>query len=203
MTEPHPPLPQQIYMIRHGEKPTRSLLGLLRIRRAGRQLGVDVNGSHNSHSLVPRGWQRAGALAAVFAPAAASSAGLRTPTALYAPSYGGVRDTTDHRTFQTIQVLSERIGVSIRSPLPLGKESAVAAAVLAGGDDVVMLCWEHKRLLDIARALPAVESTIIPAAWPDDRFDVVWTFALDAAAGRYVFGQIPQRLLRGDADTVI
>jgi hypothetical protein len=39
--------------------------------------------------------------------------------------------------------------------------------------------------------------------WPDDRFDVTWTLTLDPVAGRYVFGQVPQQLLDGDASTVI
>jgi hypothetical protein len=30
-----------------------------------------------------------------------------------------------------------------------------------------------------------------------------WTFSLDPATGRYVFGQVPQQLLVGDTDTVI
>ncbi len=203
MTAPKLPLPQQIYLIRHAEKPTGSLLGLLPFGRGVRQRGVEVDGSPNFHSLVPRGWQRAGALAALFAPGAASAAGLRTPTALYAPSYGRPRNTAAHRSYQTIQALSERIGVPIQSPLPLGQESVLTASVLAAGGDVVMFCWEHKLLLDIARAIPAVESTTIPAAWPADRFDVVWAFTLDPAAGVYAFSQIPQQLLRGDTDTVI
>jgi hypothetical protein len=43
----------------------------------------------------------------------------------------------------------------------------------------------------------------IPSAWPGDRFDIIWTFTLDPATGRYVFGQVPQQLLLGDTDTVI
>lgn len=45
-------------MIRHGEKPPDS----------PPPHGVDVDGEHDPHSLVPRGWQRAGALATLFAP---------------------------------------------------------------------------------------------------------------------------------------
>jgi hypothetical protein len=41
--------------------------------------------------------------------------------------------------------------------------------------------------------------------WPGDRFDVIWTFTLvpGSAPAQYTFGQIPQQLLSGDADTVI
>ena len=39
--------------------------------------------------------------------------------------------------------------------------------------------------------------------WPGERFNVVWTFTLDAANGRYAFDQVPQQLLEDDTDTVI
>jgi hypothetical protein len=69
------------------------------------------------------------------------AAGLQTPTALYCPSYGNPSKTQAQRTFQTIQGLGERRGVPIQSPLPTGQEPATVAAILAGGEQVVMLCW--------------------------------------------------------------
>ena len=35
-----------------------------------------------------------------------------------------------------------------------------------------------------------------PQEWPDDRFDVVWTFTRDGTGWR--FAQVPQLLLAGD-----
>ena len=130
-------------------------------------------------------------------------AGLRTPTALYSPSYGKPNKTQAHRTFQTIQPLGQRLGVPIQSPLPEGQESALVAVILAGGDEVVMLCWDHNNIPALAKAIPTVDAANVPTVWPDDRFDVVWTFTLEQATGRYVFGQVPQQLLNGDTDTVI
>ena len=46
--------PEVIYIIRHAEKPLKPPLS-----------GVDYQGSQNEHSLLPRGWQRSGALAAL------------------------------------------------------------------------------------------------------------------------------------------
>jgi hypothetical protein len=45
----------------------------------------------------------------------------------------------------------------------------------------------------------------IPRKWPDDRYDVIWSFTLVPEPGpvRYIFGQIPQLLLAGDSRTVI
>jgi hypothetical protein len=50
-----------------------------------------------------------------------------------------------------------------------------------------------------------VPGTVIPPAWPGDRFDVIWTFTLapGAASPSYTFGQVPQQLLSGDANTII
>jgi hypothetical protein len=132
-----------------------------------------------------------------------SPAGLRTPTALYCPSYGNPRKTQAHRTFQTIQGLGQRLGVPIRSPLPVGQEPALAAVILAGGGQVVMLCWDHTHVPTLAQVIPTIDATTIPTVWPDDRFDVVSTFILNPGTGRFLFGQVPQQLLRGDTDTVI
>ena len=49
--------PEVIYIIRHAEKPLKPPLS-----------GVDYEGGQNEHSLLPRGWQRSGALAALFHP---------------------------------------------------------------------------------------------------------------------------------------
>lgn len=55
----------------------------------------------------------------------------------------------------------------------------------------------------LAQAIPTIDATTMPTAWSGDRFDVIWTFGLDPAAGRYAFGQVPQQLLEGEANTVI
>ena len=97
--------------------------------------------------------------------------------------------------------MSERLGITIASDFAEGQESQLAAAVVGEYDGVVLICWEHDHIPALANALPTVTGTAIPQAWPGDRFDVIWTFTL--AAGQYTFGQIPQLLLSGDADTVI
>ena len=53
------------------------------------------------------------------------------------------------------------------------------------------------------RASPQSTAPPSPAVWPDDRYDVIWTFALDPDGGHYVFGQVRQQLLDGDSDAVI
>jgi hypothetical protein len=187
-------LPQQIYVIRHGEKPTDD---------THPPFGVDVDGNRNPNSLSPQGWQRSGALTAVFNPAVAPKVGLRAPTALYATAYGAAAVTKVHRSYETLIGLSKRLGLPIQSPDLLGQETAFADAVLSSGAEVVLICYEHHRIPALVQGFPTVDGAAIPPAWPDDRYDVIWTFAIDAVSGRYVFGQVPQQLLDGDSATVI
>ncbi|MGD0609791.1 MAG: hypothetical protein ABSA53_40285, partial [Streptosporangiaceae bacterium] len=150
-----------------------------------------------------RGWQRSGALAALFDPTHGPlRAGLRVPRLLISPSYGPPSKTADHRTHQTIRGLSERLGVEITADFAKGQEPQLATAVLTSGTGTVLICWEHGHIPALASALPLASGTVIPKSWPADRYDVIWTFTLTADA-TYAFGQVPQLLLSGDADTVI
>ncbi|HYB39499.1 MAG TPA: hypothetical protein VEF72_29785 [Mycobacterium sp.] len=195
--------PAQIYVIRHGEKPADPPTPTA---APSPPFGVDVNGNQSIHSLLPRGWQRSGALVVLFAPAVGPpQAGLRTPMTLFSPDYGKPDKTQGHRTYETIQGLSGRLKVPINSPFAEGQESALASAVVADYTGVVLICWEHQHIPAIAAALPTISGTEIPAAWPGDRFDVIWSFTLQpgASPAEYVFSQIPQQVLAGDAPTII
>jgi hypothetical protein len=206
MTTPSPATarpPAQIYVIRHGEKPADPPTPTA---VPAPPFGVDFDGNQSIHSLLPRGWQRSGALTVLFAPALGPlQAGLRTPATLLSPDYGKPDKTQGHRTYETIQGLSGRLNVPINSPFAEGQESALASAVVADYSGVVLICWEHQHIPAIAAALPTVSGTQIPAAWPGDRFDVIWSFTLQPGASptEYVFSQIPQQLLAGDTATII
>jgi hypothetical protein len=202
------PPPDTIYIIRHGEKPADppASAGQAAAAATGPPFGVDFQGNQDPHSLLPRGWQRSGALAVLFDPALGPlQAGLQTPATLLSPSYGAAAKTAGHRTYQTIQGLSDRLGVAIVSDFAEGSEAQLAASVVSSYSGVVLICWEHDHIPDIATSLPTVAGTVIPQPWPGDRFDVIWTFTLvpGSAPAQYTFGQIPQQLLSGDADTVI
>jgi hypothetical protein len=190
--------PEAVYIIRHGEKPQDPAPE----HRAAHS-GVDFLGHQNEHSLLPRGWQRSGALAALFDPAHGPlRAGLRVPRTLISPWYGHPGKTAEHRTHQTIRGLSDRLGIEITAGFAKGEEPQLATAVLNGGPRAVLICWEHSHIPALASALPLASGTVIPTSWPDDRYDVIWTFTLTADA-TYAFGQVPQLLLSGDAGTVI
>jgi hypothetical protein len=187
--------PEVIYIIRHAEKPLKPPLS-----------GVDYQGSQNEHSLLPRGWQRSGALSALFHPDFGPlRAGLRTPTVLVAPTWGHPGKTAAHRSYQTIQGLSEHLALPITCEFAQGEEAQLADTLVRHCSGVVLVCWEHKHIPVIGSALPLVTGTDIPRKWPGDRYDVIWSFSLVPGPGpvRYAFSQIPQRLLAGDATTVI
>ncbi len=202
------PPPEIIYVIRHGEKPADppATAAEQTAPMPGPPFGVDFQGNQDAHSLLPQGWQRSGALAVLFDPALGPlQAGLRTPAALLSPSYGSPDKTAEHRTHETIQGLSDRLGLAIVSDFAEGSEPQLAASVVSSYSGVVLICWEHDHIPAIATSLPTVPGTVIPDPWPGDRFDVIWTFTLvpGSAPAQYTFGQIPQQLLSGDTDTVI
>ncbi len=189
--------PETIYIIRHGEKPNDP---------SAAPFGIDFQGNQSPHSLLPRGWQRSGALTALFDPALGPlRAGLLTPATLVSPSYGGPDKTIEHRTYQTIQGLANHLGLYIVSPFVEGHEAQLATTVVSTYSGVVLICWEHDHIPALASALPTASGTVVPDTWPDDRFDVIWAFTLvpGPAPVQYAFTQIPQQLLSGDADTVI
>ena len=64
------------------------------------------------------------------------------------------------------------------------------ASLLAVQAEVVLMCWEHDHLVNVAGA--------VPAAWPGDRFDVIWRFDLDEQAAAWTFSSLDQQLLAGD-----
>jgi hypothetical protein len=200
--------PDVIYIIRHGEKPADppAVAKGKAPPAPVAPFGVDDQGVQDAHSLLPRGWQRSGALAVLFDPAfGPRQAGVLTPAALLSPSYGDPAKTASHRTHETIQGLSDRLGLAVVSAFAEGQEAQLAANVVSEYSGVVLICWEHDHIPALASSLPTTPGTAIPQKWPGDRFDVIWTFTLVPAAspGRYTFGQIPQQLLSGDTDTVI
>lgn len=172
-------VPRTIFVIRHGEKPN----GLPQAS------GIDIKGNPDGHSLIPRGWQRAGAIARLFA---RRTGQLPAPTQLIAPDYG---NGDNHRTHQTIQPLALLLLVSIECPYAVGDEAKLARKVAAATTGVTLICWEHQCIPDIAVNIPVPAGTQIPTKWPDDRFDMTWAFALDPSTQRYTFSQIPQLLL--------
>jgi hypothetical protein len=198
-----PGAPGLILIIRHGEKPADGSSS--DPAPASALVGVDSNGNRNQHSLTPRGWQRSGALTVLFAPATGPLRdGLHTPSNLFSPHYGNSATTVAHRTYQTIQALSQRINVPIETPFEESQEVDLIQTILNTAGQTVLICWEHHYIPALATAVPTPTGTAIPSAWPGNRFDLIWCFSRALGTKKlYAFTQIPQRLLDGDAGTII
>ncbi len=184
---------QTILIIRHAEKPADGAEG-----------GVDSSGSPDSRSLTPRGWQRAGAWAALLVPALAAPAPeappiLPRPTAIFASALakrpdGGGRS---RRPLETVIPLALRLGLEIDQSFTKGMESALAAAI-SNIDGVVLVSWQHEHIASIARAV-APGAPNIPGAWPADRFNVLCRLARAGPQFDWTFEQISPVMLAGDS----
>ena len=175
-----------IFLIRHGEKPPES----------PPPHGVTLDGEQDDdHSLIARGWQRAGALAVLFAPRIGPlRRGILQPDELIAPDYGKL--PKDERTHQTIEPLEKLLRLKTVRPYPVGREEKLGELLSTKPGGVTLVCWEHKHIPDIVRAIePSTGS--LPKAWPDDRFDLIWSMRRDESAV-FRFEQIAQLLLAGD-----
>ena len=168
-----------IFLIRHAEKPDPDA-------NAG---GVDLCGRTDPHGLSVRGWQRAGALAALFGgiSTAPRHAMLTRPDVLFVAEDPG----RSHRPRDTLRPLAELLGLKLH-PLPADGDPAAVAGHLMATTGNVLVCWRHKELPGLARALLPGATHLVPAAWDEGRFDLVWVIASNRLT------VVAQRLLAGD-----
>jgi broad specificity phosphatase PhoE len=175
--------PQDVVMlIRHAEKPD------------GELPGVDADGNEDDSSLTEVGWQRAHLLVDLFDPAqGAPRAGLARPAAIYAA--GVTDDGEGQRTRETVAPLADRLGIPVDTEYGRGQEKKLVDRVV-DEQGPVLISWQHGGITEIADAFPSVKPKP-PSEWPDDRFDVIWTFTRTDDGWR--FAQIPEDLLPGDS----
>lgn len=164
-----PALPKLVLIIRHGEKPTEE---------------GDLH-------LAPKGYQRAGALAALF-DAKHNGGAYPAIDALFAA--GNSKES--HRPVATLKPLARQLDLAIDESHGEKDYARLAAALLGKSHDgkAVLICWRHGQIPALAEALKA---TGPPAKWPDDRFDLIWRLDYDAV-GAPKFRLLPQLLLHGD-----
>ena len=175
----------KIMLVRHGEKPTDPP-----------PYGVTADGERESESLTVRGWQRAGALVAFFAPTnnTFQDPALARPQFIYAST--PTKRNGSRRSTETMTPLAEKLAIRINANYPkLESEKMLEEAFLCSG--VVLICWQHELLPKIANKILG-NKTVAPQEWPEDRYDMVWVFDRDDASGNYGFKQVPQNLLMGD-----
>jgi broad specificity phosphatase PhoE len=175
-----------VMVIRHGEKPDSS------------HQGLDAHGNPDDSSLTAIGWERANQLAELLDPIPGPPrAGLATPKAIYA---AGANDEGEGlRPRETVTPLAARLGLTLNTGYGAGEEKKLVQQVITQPGPT-LISWQHGGIPDIAKAFPAVTPKP-PSDWPDDRFDIVWTFTMTADGWR--FAQVHELLLPTDQDTVI
>jgi broad specificity phosphatase PhoE len=181
----------KIMIMRHAEKPAKD----------GLPQGVTLEGERNKESLEPRGWQRAGALTNLFAPANGKIqiVALAKPQFLYASK--PLQRKGSRRPFQTIFPLAEKLALPVNLNYERSDVEAVADEAMSRRG-VVLMCWQREYIPEIA-AYILEDDKRVPDTWPEDRFDMIWVFDLDRRSGKYKFKQVPQRLLSRDSTTPI
>jgi hypothetical protein len=185
-----------ILLIRHAEKPDLDHPEL--------GPGLTAAGASDKHSLVVRGWQRAGAWAVLFA---AGSADYPRPLAVYAanPRQPDLPDASHgQRPFETVIPLCARLQLDPITKYGAGEEAALVDEVLQR-TGIVLISWEHKRLVEImlpaltgGKAVPAP-----PTKWDGSRFDVVLRLDRPQPGVGWTFRQLSPQLLAGDKDTSV
>ena len=175
-----------ILLIRHAEKPD------------GQSQGVNERGENDPDSLIPRGWQRAGALTSFF-----GSAGLPVPDRIYVSAPGkkkiarGVKiGSKSKRPLETVTPLAAKLHKAPIETFAKGEEENLAHAVVEL-DGVTLICWQHEAIPQIAKLILGT-GVDVPDPWPGDRYDVVWSFTRTDLAEPWAFRQICQCLLAGD-----
>jgi hypothetical protein len=191
--------PAKIMIIRHAEKPPEK----------GPPFGIGADGEEDNESLTVKGWQRAGGLAALFAPPGGvlCNPHLATPAVIYAspahdeaPHGAKQAGSKSKRPHQTVAPLAAKLNISIDLSFQRGEEAALAANVLTR-TGVVLISWQHELIVEIVRHLVsgAPPEAEIPAHWSDKRFDVIWVFTPpNGVRQKWGFVQVPQMLLQGD-----
>lgn len=179
--------PIKIMIMRHAEKPGKD----------GEPFGVTQNGKRSKESLEVRGWQRAGALANLFAPTNRrfQHPSLARPQFLFASK--PLKRKGSRRSIETLKPLADKLGIGVDDSFQRNHVEDMVEEVLRC-KGVVLICWQHEYLPEIASHILRNRKTHAPG-WPEDRFDMIWVFDLKRSSGEYSFKQVPQKLLNGDS----
>jgi hypothetical protein len=188
------PLPLTILIIRHAEKPGEIWPGP----------GLTQEGKEDEKSLVIRGWERAGAWAALFGTLLGAEV-YQKPSAIYAANPEAVSlDETSQRPFQTVIPLSERLGITPITAYSVGQETQLVSEILHVSG-VVLISWEHKAITEKIAPGIAGEQKIedLPHEWNETRYDVVLRFDRISPEAPWSFYQLCPCLMSGDSTALL
>jgi broad specificity phosphatase PhoE len=181
----------KIMIIRHAEKHQHGSHGR----------GVTEDGSPSTHELTVRGWQRAAALAQLFAPGGArhSASAIQTPRSIFASN--ATKQSPSLRAMHTAGPLAAELGIEVNHDYADGEEDNLVFVVLAAPSPVLIV-WHHAHISKLARKI-AGDRIACPDQWPDDRFDVVWILERNGAHDGWSFTQVAQCLFPDDCTDVL
>ena len=177
----------QIIVIRHAQKPTHK----------PKHIGIREDGTADPESLTVRGWQHAGALAAVFAGpgSGAADALVARPDVIFAAGAGKKKariggkevevGSHSRRPLQTVTPLAEALKLAPVTTHTKGEEQALVADAL-GRPGTVLICWQHQNIAAIGNLIVG-NNTTVPQSWPEDRYDLIYVF--DRAGDAWSFRQ--------------
>ena len=166
----------QIIVIRNANKPTRK----------PRRKGIREDGAVDPESLSVRGWQHAGALAAVFAGPGAGAADLPVARSnvIFAAGAGKKKATIagkvvkvgshSQRPLQTVTPMAAALKLTPVTAHTKGEEQALVADAL-GRHGSVLICWQHQDIPAIGNLIIG-NTTTAPQSWPENRYDLIWVF---------------------------
>jgi hypothetical protein len=183
-------LPLTVLIIRHAEKPGEIWPGP----------GLTREGKEDEKSLVIRGWERAGAWAALFGTSLGAEA-YPKPSAIYAtdPEADSL-DETSQRPLQTVIPLSERLELIPITTFSVGQEAQLVAEILHRAG-VVLISWERKAITE--KIVPGIvgEQNIedLPNRWDEIWYDIVLRFDRISAEAPWSFHQFHPCLMSGDS----
>jgi hypothetical protein len=175
----------QIIVIRHAQKPTRH----------PRHGGIREDGTADPESLTVRGWQHAGALAAVFAGPGANATDplVPRPDVIFAAGSGKKTVRIDgkevkvgshsRRPQETVAPLAAALGLTPVTLHTKGEERALVADALSRSG-AVLICWQHQDIPVIGNRIVGDETTV-PQSWPEDRYELIWVFDRAGDAWRF------------------
>lgn len=180
-----------ILIIRHAEKEGEAWPGP----------GLTPEGIPDKKSLVVRGWQRAGAWAALFG-TDLSGTDFPQPAVIYAADPDAITgEEPSQRPCQTVLPIAARLGLKPLTMFAVGQESKMAAAVVSQ-TGVILISWEHKAIT--GKLLPAIvqdQQTIgIPRKWDETRYDLVLHLDRASSEASWSFRQLCPCLLYNDSD---